>query len=120
MLDINEIVTAWIQRYENLKAKAETQWAYNELDDLSTSQPEVSIKIIFSIFENTQNEFVLDNLAAGPLEDVLARQGVKVIDDIEQYVKVNPDFCDVLSGIWENKIPVDILKRINLLLNSKT
>lgn len=112
-----QIAEVWIKRYLDLNEKESTQFAYNYLHNLTSRDSKEALEIIFTIYEMTDNEFVLDNLAAGPLEDLLARNGGEVIDDIERYIEINNKFCCVLSGIWEGNITPNILKRIDELID---
>jgi hypothetical protein len=114
---IEKLASAWIRRYEN-KSETDTQWAYDKLDDLCRKSPIEALAVIFKIFEKTNCEEVLDNLAAGPLEDVLANFGNEVINDISEYTAHYPKFCDVLSGIWSGRISDEVLDQIESILSS--
>lgn len=111
------IARSWVERYQISTTKAETQWAYDKLDDLITINPKLALEIIIVIFNKTNDEFVLDNLAAGPLENLLVRHGNEIITDIEKYTLAHPKFSDVLAGIWSNGINASVLAKINSLLD---
>jgi hypothetical protein len=105
------LVDAWIRRYELVEkdgadapeAKA-LFWAYEEVDDICGGDPERALKLITNILASTQNEYVLANLAAGPLETLLARHGKQLIANVEQLAETDPRFRSLLQGVWQNRI----------------
>lgn len=66
--------------------------------------PERGLKLITNILASTHNEYVLANLAAGPLETLLGRHGKKLISDVERLAKSDPRFQTLLQGVWQNRI----------------
>ena len=116
-LSIEKIATYWINRYKRSNLKSETQWAYNALDELIATDPKIAFEVIVAIFNKTENEFVLENLAAGPMEDLLVRHGNEIICDVEKFTVTEPKFSHLLAGIWENNIHQNVLAKINVLLD---
>lgn len=52
-------------------------------------------------------------LAAGPLEDLIARHGASVIDRVEHLARRAPRFRYLLSGVWpQGRRDTDIWRRI--------
>ena len=52
------------------------------------------------------------NLSAGPIEDLLVRHGDHFIDRIEEQAKADPEFSDLLEGVWQNSISTENWNRI--------
>lgn len=55
---------------------------------------------------------LLSNLAAGPLEDLLVRNGSKVIDRIEVIAKEDSEFRKCLGGVWQNAMSDELFERV--------
>lgn len=119
VMDDEVLVDGWIRRYENLERdnsatmdEAENFWPYQAFDTVVLHDPVRAFNLVLQILAKTQNDFVLSNLAAGPLEDLLARHGSVVIERVEHHAKVNDRFRDLLAGVWRNTIAEDIWQRV--------
>jgi hypothetical protein len=119
MMEQDQLVRAWIMRYEKVQAESdaspaaqELYWAYEKLDDACWQSPAKAFEIILAILNATNNEFVLDNLAAGPLESVLVRHGNQVINLVESEAKSNTRFRQLLSGVWQNTMNDELWHRV--------
>lgn len=55
-------------------------------------------------------------LAAGPLEDLLAKHGPEVIELVELLAKNRPNFAYLLGGVWRNSIRQDVWDRVQAAL----
>jgi hypothetical protein len=63
---------------------------------------------------------VLAYLAAGPLEDLLARHPHAFIDRIERLATSDAHFRRAVSGVWGwNSIPSDVRARLDTLLEDE-
>jgi hypothetical protein len=104
------LVEAWIRRYAHseLSNKAQiekdTWWAYEAVDKLSRSEPQEAFELITSILSSTNDEVVLENLAAGPLETLLVWHGQEIIGSIKNYAAKDLRFKWLLAGVWPNNI----------------
>jgi Family of unknown function (DUF6869) len=106
-----QLIEAWIKRYEiigkygpNADRAKELFWAFEEVDSACMHMPEHGLQLINYILASTKNEFVLTNLAAGPLETLLARHGKSVINELERCAKRDARFRALLRGVWQNQI----------------
>lgn len=52
------------------------------------------------------------NLAAGPLESLLAKHGENFIDRLEQKARVDRKLAHVLSNVWQNEMLDSVWNRI--------
>src|SRR5687768_11475068 len=68
--------------------------------------------LILAVLAKDQSNRVLEDLSAGPLEDLLADHGEEVIDRVEREAKLNPDFARLLGGVWQSHIPLDVWQRV--------
>ena len=79
-------------------------WAFETLDRLCDEEPLHCWNIITKICEGTDNEEVLANTAAGPLEDLLVRHGKSVIGKVEHWAAQDRKNRRVLASVWKNAI----------------
>ena len=113
------IAHTWIQNcasaysFGNTSIEAEsTWWAYEKLEQLIDQNPQRAFEVILEILKLADEERVLDNLAAGPLETLLVKNGDKVIEDVVYWAKNNTKFFELLRGVWGNSIDERIWSKI--------
>lgn len=122
MSEENELVLNWIERHEALEISEfkagskqdELFWAFKKLDYKCRHEPEYAWNILLKILEKNPSVFVLDNLAAGPLEDLLTNYGDLFINRVENEAKENNQFKYLLGGVWQNDMPKSIWDRIQI------
>ena len=56
-------------------------------------------------------------LAAGPLEDLLAKRGEDFIDRVEELARKDPKFNDLLGGVWRNTMTDEVWQRVQAIRN---
>lgn len=121
-----ELINAYIDRYsqpfsltnEKILTRADKNfWAYEKFAELVKLEPAVAFETILATLSSTENEDVLDNLAAGPLEDLIRIHGVQFIDQIEVQAFRDKKFRNLLSGLWKVGAP-DVWDRISKLQDS--
>ena len=86
--------------------------AWEELNRLCLREPEDCWEIILEIMHTPHHESVDWNLAAGPLEDLLAHHGPTFIDRIEALASADPQFKDLLGSVWQNATIPAVWERI--------
>ena len=52
------------------------------------------------------------NLAAGPLEDLLAQHGAEVIDRVVLEARRSPAFNLLLGGVWQNQMTDEVWSKV--------
>jgi len=87
-------------------------WAFEELDELCSSSPEDAWEVILGVLARIPSDRALGNLAAGPLEDLLARHGSLIIERVEREARRNPAVANLLGGVWQNTMPDNIWARV--------
>src|SRR5262249_43362638 len=98
------------------RIEIETKWAFDELEKVVAADPSRAWAVILRILKTaSQDQGVLDNLAAGPLETLLARHGRHIIERVETEAALNPAFRELLNGVWRNAIDEAVWERIQLL-----
>lgn len=113
------VAQGWIERYEAIQANGEGSpqaqrsfSAYEAFSTLVGEDPESAWRAVLFVVERTDNEFVLENLAAGPLETLIGRYGDKFVDRIESRAAVDEKFRWLLGGVWEGTMSPAIWERI--------
>lgn len=103
------LISAYIDRYANMYSsvnglieKIDTNfWAYEEMQRLVVHNPKKALSLIIHILELTDNEYVLSNLAAGPLEDLLRFHGQFISQEIAILAENNDRFHELLNQVDE-------------------
>jgi hypothetical protein len=110
------LVSTWIKHHQDQRATGkvpeETFWAWDELDRLCWKYPEQAWDTILQILEADQSDVIRENLAAGPLEDLLVHHGAKIIARVEEKARQDPRFRLLLGGVWERSIQPEVWARV--------
>ncbi len=112
--ELDEWADAYIQAHltpdhpkEGLTYKHPLWWAVDRFFMISSpAEAEDAWQVILTIVSRTDAEQVLGVLAAGPLEDLIGGWGSQLIERIESEASRNPQFRDVLRGVWEGGDPI--------------
>lgn len=110
-----KLVSAWIILQlagEGTALYEENFWAHEKMSQLAFSESVLCWEIIVRIFNRNPNNWVLSNLAAGPLEDLLTDHGEDVIDSVEKMAISDERFRWMLRGVWRNAISESVWRRI--------
>lgn len=125
-LDLNNLVEAYIrlwtepQKDESTSQTSERKpivayadsWADELINELTSENPDVAWKFIQRVVSKTENSYVLEILAAGPLEGLLSAHGEYVIERVESEAANNPQFRSVLALVWQNLMADSIWERV--------
>ena len=110
-----ETADAWIRM---TKAGSGSQvyednfWAFEALYDLVSEDPEEAWPMILEILRLDQSPSVMENLSAGPLEDLLAKHGPAFIDRVEAEAARDQAFATLLGGVWQNRMTDEVWARV--------
>lgn len=107
----NKLISAWIS-YQYIPANKYV-WSCETLDELVSEKPELAWKIILGILVEDQSDVVISNLAAGPLENLLARHGQDFVDRIDEQARKSGEFRFLLNGVWSSNIDSRILQQLS-------
>ena len=115
-------MAAWI-RYQHIYGSKteevdELEWAMIELWDLCREAPESAWSAILEIISKDHSDQILSDVAAGPMEDLLAYHGALVIDRVESCARSNPSFERMLGNVWKNAISDDVWNRVKAIAPS--
>jgi len=122
--EVQALATAWAERYQRqfstdasgVIQEQNINWpAWEQLHSLTHAQPLDALRVVIAVARSTDNEWVLENLGAGPLEDLIHYHGNAVIEHIEREAKENPSFVDALTCVWESG-PEEIWSRVQAVV----
>jgi hypothetical protein len=65
-------------------------WASQELLGLSLEEPLVAIGVVRMIFDRSSDQWVLENLGAGPIEELFHHHDCQIMDELEQVARECP------------------------------
>jgi len=120
--EISTLATSWT-RLQELQKDSEVSddlmSAGIQLDLLILDEPESSWAVIMEIISNTADEWVLTNLAAGPIESLLAQHGDVAINWIEAAAKKDEGFRVLLEGVWKNCMSDGVWSRLKRISETK-
>ena len=89
-----------------------TEWASEKMIDLALENPDELWDPILEILKRDPPTEVIEVLAAGPLEDYIARLGERVIDRVEAQAAADPKFRSLLGGVWRNSMSDEVWTRV--------
>jgi hypothetical protein len=121
--DIEALASAYIDHYSEQhvwdkdlvltkRDTSATEWGSDKMMDLALENPEELWDIILEILKRDPPTEVIEVLAAGPLEDYIAKLGEKVIDRVEAQAAADPKFKNLLGGVWRNSMSDDVWRRV--------
>jgi hypothetical protein len=112
--EMKKIADAWIDLNRLPEATPEWEdkfWSCDRLWQLIREDPEAAWSII-QIIREEGSDFILSNLAAGPLEDLLVAHGDRFIDRVETLARHDAQFRKLLGATWENSMSPKLWRRI--------
>lgn len=120
-VELDKIVTAWIAAEQAERGSPEQKtnwWAVSEVMDWSFDREGDRLwQFILEVYKRDLSDKVMGALAAGPLEDLLAKQGPEFIDRVEERARKDPKFNQVLGGVWRNAMTDDVWQRVQFIRN---
>jgi len=95
--------------------------ATRQLAELIDHEPEQAWALILALVEHASNEYALDMVAAGPLEDLICEHGLVFINRIEELAATNQRFKNCLSYVWgSNRLEASIYARMRKAAGEET
>lgn len=119
---LERVVSDWLEYHRFHEAAGDYEhktdigddkfWAIAALIDAARDDPDFCWQAICQLLQKADSEIQLANIAAGPLEDLLAEHGAAYIEQIEIQANRDARFRELLGGVWQNAIPAEIWERI--------
>ena len=93
-----KVADAYLSYYKT--KQIEDWWAVEEINNLVAHDADKGWRITSLLINKALSDEALAYVAAGPLEDLLKKQGAAVIDRIEEESRKNDRLRLALSGVW--------------------
>lgn len=111
--ELADLADAWIALQKAPKPERDALfWAFERLDALIDRDPETAWQVIDLIWRREQDDRILADLAAGPVEDLLVRHGPAFIERICLTARREPVFRKMLGGVWRNAMAEPVWLRL--------
>lgn len=112
--ELNQIVDAWIAATDAEERETGSNWwAISQVLDWSLDREGEHLwQFITAAYKRDLSDKAIAALAAGPLEDLLAKQGPEFIERIEELARKDPQFNYLLGGVWRNTMTDEIWQRV--------
>ena len=111
----SELIDAYLEHVQT--KSAETAWSICPIVGMTfCSPPETQWGVVLELIERApDDDDVLGDLAAGPLEGLLGQHGECVIGWVEEQFKKDPKFAKVLTGVWQYMMSEEVWQRVQNL-----
>lgn len=122
-MELSRVASAWIEMWSyevDDPARDAFEWVSDFEYEAEYHNPDLAIDLVLEILKFNPEERLLDILAAGPLEQVLANHGSKIIGRVEFLSESNARFACLLAGVWRNGMTEDIWNRVQKICNEST
>src|SRR5581483_9461762 len=109
-----DLARAWIdlQRSpQQSEGHARLFWAHKELWELIKDDPEEAWRTILEIAAQDSSSWTLENLGAGPLEDLLVDHGSDFIGRVEALAG-DPTIRVLVRHVWKNAMSDEVWARL--------
>lgn len=113
--DLAALAEGWLSYWlapENSPTRKSFSWVFDREYELVREESEAALSFILEVLRRNRSPQILEVLSAGPLEDLLAKHGERIIGAVEQEAKNNPSFATLLGGVWQNEMPNAIWARV--------
>lgn len=114
--EIEKLARVWIEEYSPinraLRQDEKPFECWEALELMIATMNSASWDVVVNIKNNTDDEYVIANVAAGPLETFIAALGSENLKKIEAEAIANPKFAYALRGVWQNLTPDEVWAKI--------
>ena len=113
--DLSKIADAWIAFNEigiDSPESSDLWWAIQKVMEWNIDRPELVWEFILLANNMRLSDKVTQNLAAGPLEDLLVAHGSQFIERIVKLAQQDESFSNLLGGVWQNAISPEIWNQL--------
>ena len=112
MTNAIELAREYLAHYRSAGFPDGEHTADATIDRLTREAPWDAWRVILELVRQADGEDAIFYIAAGPLEDLLARHGPLVIDTVEAEARTNERLRACLTGVWGNSIAAAVWQRL--------
>jgi hypothetical protein len=110
-----DLASSWVAYWRSEEGSAEREalsWVTEREWDLVRESPEEAWSLILAVLQQDSSPQILEVLAAGPLEDLLAKHGAAFIQRVERQARADRKFALLLGGVWRNSMSEEVWSRV--------
>ena len=114
-INLQQLVSDWLALQRAGKSAPEYKqlfWAHDRAWYLCDESPNEAWDFILAALAQDCSNTTMENLSAGPLEDLLAKHGSLMIERVELQSRQDPQFARLLGGVWRNAMSEDVWRRV--------
>lgn len=115
-LDSGAIARAWIEKWKHNPSHEQSSFDCDLDFELSRSNPKLSLDAIVAVLSaipTDPSNRHFQQLAAGPLENLLHLHGLAVADEIDLHAGRNPAFRLLLNDVWLGGVAAELVARLD-------
>jgi hypothetical protein len=101
------LASVWFER----RGASRHGWADVVVQHLCEHDPDRAVPVIRALVAEAKDEEELALIGAGPLEDLLRRQGPQAIAHVEAAAQADSRFRFALAGVWPSEQHPEVWKR---------
>jgi hypothetical protein len=102
----------WINDPNRNESDAGNYPGFDEFDWTVRNHPDLGWSAILAALQDDRFRPYLENLATGPLEDLLSVHGPRYIEMVETRARTDPRFAQLLGRVWQSQMTEDIWARV--------
>jgi len=117
---MSELADAWTALYKQTKSSDERDrlfWAFAELHELVRRDLTAAVKVMTEI-ASTDDEVVLSNVGAGPLEDLLVFHGMDAINLLRENDEYMRKIKICMKYVWQNAMSDEVWNEVQKIASS--
>ncbi len=112
---VDFLIDTWV-RYEQLTLRTDRDgdfWAVMKLEELCRFNPDQALDVVIEILNREPTEQIIGSLAKGPLEQLFAQHGSRLMDRAEAEAESNAIFRRLLGCVPRKRMADELLVRID-------
>ncbi len=114
--ELGRIADAWVAAEEagqGAAAYGENWWAIDCVTTWTVDRrTDLMWRFVLNVYPRDVSARTLGILAAGPLEDLLVKDGAGYIDRVERLAREDERFNWLLGGVWGGRMPESVWGRV--------
>ena len=115
--EIDDFVSAYVAsaRTRDSKRRESQFWTFDIFANASLEDPDLCWTMILAVLARDQSDEVLSSIAAGPMEELLAEHGPRMLPLVEAKWRQDAIFRRMLHGVWRHGMKQEVWARVQAL-----
>jgi hypothetical protein len=117
--NLDELAKLYIEGCKSENWPEELRWVREKMQRWTDHLPQLAVDWIVRIVEVEPLSELLEQIGAGPLEDILDSHGEDIIERIEKEASRSFHFRYCLAGVWRRRISQNVWDKMTLALGTQ-